>query len=264
MSKTYTTKPIKMTTEHYRKIMEESEGHHVPFGGMVVNAFHQGALIREASARYYEPSFRDQIQWDAFGERIENPRGTNLWPILMDVVPQGLLGVYHREDEFDFDIRVNMAVGYPLHDIHAIEVSLKASRFGDVFGVAHDLYKGIYDLDDAAWTDEGEADAPRAAPKMLNRARGKYVWGHDMSDLVFEAMYFSMHPDWPVTERVSRWHVESDISKEDLEAAYAKVKGIDPAPPKVEKKRIPMPQSLAPSDKDACPLLGTITFAIGS
>jgi hypothetical protein len=129
-------------------------------------------------------------------------------------------------------------------------VKIPANRLGEIFAITHDMYKHIYNLDDQNWQSEGHQDnAPRAAPKALNRARGKHVWGHDMSDLVFEFASFHSHPEWPNEDRVKR-----GISW--LAAG---------APPDSESETESVPERL---DKDkhanTCPYLGTFTFSIGS
>lgn len=216
-----------------------------------------GSPIREATSQYWKPSYYNQSEWDAEGKKIEKPEQSKLWSILAGVLPQGILTSYHKEDKFDFDVRVRIAICYPLHDVHAVEVTLRPSRFGEVFAITHDLYKEIYDQDDADWAEKGEDKAPRLTPKMLNRARGSLVWGHDMSDLVFEGMEFSMEPQWPMAIRKSRV-----IIPEFDENGVAKVESLKEK--MANPDMVTNPEELGQQHRELCPLLGTVTFSIGS
>jgi hypothetical protein len=105
--------------------------------------------------------------------------------------------VIHR-DGFSYSpglpIKVRIVLTYPLHQEWEHIVTISASEFGSVFEIGYQMYKHIYALDDAAWRSEGQNKAPRCAPHMSNRARGKYIWGHDMSDLVYEGLMFRPEP----------------------------------------------------------------------
>lgn len=91
-------------------------------------------------------------------------------------------------------IKVRIVLSYPLHHEWEYIATIPATEFGSVFEIGYQMYKHIYALDDSAWSKSGHDEVPRVAPHMANRARGEYVWGHDMSDLVFEGLMFKPEP----------------------------------------------------------------------
>lgn len=210
--------PSEISKERYREICQSGEIHSVPFKWLRVEAFHEGALIREAAAQYFSPD-------------ISNPHDSDdkdtlmLWEMMSNVLPEGLLECYSwREDadKYNFPVRVKILIDYPLTQLWEVEVEIPANRFGEIFSICHDMYRHIYDLDDAEWQSKGHQDAAPRAPGLMNRAGGEHVWGHDMSDLVFEWMYFTPNPDWPIEERKRMQFVQLqnlDELKEVIEAA---------------------------------------------
>jgi hypothetical protein len=230
---------IEITRDRVAEMEQSAEWHPVPFQWMRVSAFHEGAIIREAAAQYWAP----------------DPGGNSLWDIAEGVIPQGFLESYGREDEHDYMVRVRIVLSYPLNDVHAIEVELQPSRLGEIFSIAHDLYDWIYKLDDKAWKNSGHDDAPQIHPKILNRARGKYVWGHDMGDLVFEGVMFVPNPEWPKV-----WKKKSVVIPVFDENGIADPKSIE------QKETTETRYEALRKEKhgDTKPLIGTFMFAIGS
>ncbi len=225
-------KVVPVVSNNKSGLAGEPDPHDVPFDGMSVNVYHEGALIREAAAQYWQPKY-----------------DTTLSQILWNVIPQGLLQCYGRDSDYNFPVEVRILITYPLNEWWEARVKIPANRIGEIFAITYDMYKHIYDLDDQNWQAEGHQDeTPRAAPKCLNRARGKHVWGHDMSDLVFEGVNFYLNPKWPTEDR-------EVIDKQHLQTL------IDGQPP--EMKSAP---EMLDKDKhaDACPYLGAFTFFIGS
>jgi len=186
----------KLTRSQIIAIEQAAEHHDVPFDTMRIDAYHEGALIREAAAQYWQPRY-----------------DTKLYEILWNVFPQGLLQCLGRGVEGGFPVEVRIVLTYPLNEFWEAQVRIPTNRLGEIFAIAHDMYKHIYDLDDAEWQSEGQDDAPRVAPKVLNRARGQHVWGHDMSDLVFEGVGFHPHPEWPMKDGA---YVQLDKANADI------------------------------------------------
>ncbi len=236
-----------LTNKQVEQIEKDSEFHPIPFDDMRVDAFFEGALIREAAAQYWEPQHSN-------GEGKERKQ-TALYGMLWSVMPQGLAPLYPNRDVYDFPVSLKIVITYPLQEIWEATVKIPANRIGEVFAITHDMYKHIYDLDNANWQEKGHQDvAPRGGGGLLNRAKGKHVWGHDMGDLVFERTCFTPNPNWPTKQE------EMDVTKQDL------IDGMDS-----EDKELPARKHktvLAPLEikahKDECPFLGTFTFFIGS
>ena len=66
--------------------------------------------------------------------------------------------------------------------------------FGEIFGMAADLYARVYHQDAEEQGRRADEPAPRN-PGMANREIGTRVWGHDLADLVFEAVHVLVEPD---------------------------------------------------------------------
>jgi len=248
--------PSNITEEEFKKIHEASETHSVPFGWMRVDAF-KSPVLREAFAQYFQPDYDDPR------ERRRDPEGNRdtsaLWQLMYNVVPQGLFNGEGASEEYlkkyDFSevkVRARILLTYPLNDTWEATVELHADRLGDVFCAAYDMYVHIYELDDQEWRKKGHQDqAPRLGRLVLNRARGEHVWGHDMSDLVFEWMSFAPAEDWPKTQRKNI---------RIIDVVNASSEGEDPQP-KVEEVLEPLSVE---KHKGKTPFIGTFTFFIGS
>lgn len=104
-------------------------------------------------------------------------------------------------------VQVRIVLDYPLTNVWEHVATIPSSEFGRVFEIGYLMYRYIYELDDSAWQAAGHQDSvPRVHPQMINRARGEYVWGHDMSDLVFEGMLFRPEPDIkPLPKQAAKW-----------------------------------------------------------
>ncbi len=232
-----------LTSKQVEQIEKDSEVHDIPFGRMRVDAFFDGALIREAAAQYWEPQYSN-------GEGKKRKKAA-LYAMMWNVMPQGIAPLYPNKDVYDFPISLKIVINYPLEEIWEAQVKIPAYRLGEIFAITHDMYKHIYDLDNADWQSQGHQDEVPRGGGLLNRAKGKHIWGHDMGDLVFEHTYFAPNPNWPTKqEKVGRVY-EGDAPDGERES--------------------PEPQSetvLAALEikvhKDECPFLGTFTFSIGS
>ena len=248
MSITQVTPEISELTEERTIAIEEACEHHkVPFGALRVDAFHEGALIREAVAQYWRPEygFKTDDGWE----------DSKLSQIMWNVAPQGLLQCLEREPGAgDFLVEIRIILTYPLQHAWEATARVPANRLGEVFAIAHDMYRHVYDLDEAEWQSKGHQDAaPRGAPKLLNRASGKYVWGHDMGDLVFEYIEFMADPEWPTIKKKKMQIF--DCTDGDLERMR------NPPEPEYEDVLAPL---TAEEHGSSCPFLGTIAFGIGS
>lgn len=241
-----------ISNEDFRKLETNSELHSVPFGGLAVNEFYEGAALREVVADYFTPDYADQAT--KYEDKKVDRDSAALWDLYCKIIPRGSLKRLDREDEYSFPVRLKILITYPLAETWEAEFEIPANRFGEVFSIAHDMYCHIYDLDDKAWQAEGHQDkAPRLGAESLNRAKGKHVWGHDMSDLVFEGLEFTPNQNWPTVEKKKMKLV--DLTEgESMEDAM--------------KKPDEYMSALAPIDKDKhsaeAPFIGTVTFRIGS
>jgi hypothetical protein len=235
-----------LTDEELRALERASESHSVPFGAMRVDAFSK-ELIREAFAQYFDPDYSDPRE--RFRDENVERESTALFQMLSNVVPQGLWNPEFAAKDFsEVMVSVRILITYPLAEVWEATVEIPASRFGSVFAITHDMYRHIYDLDDAEWQKQGHQDsAPRLAPKMLNRAKGTHVWGHDMSDLVFEWLAFTPNPEWPKVQRKKMRVLKMGESV--------------PKEPEFEEVLEPLD---AEKHKGESPFLGTVTFFIGS
>jgi len=236
---------------------DKTEYHEVPFGGIAVDLLADQGL-RDTLARFFRPSYRPM--WSEDKER------TALWDMFYNVVPEGefpRVGERFRKENPDTDIKLRIILDYPLNTQWYADVTIKASRLGDIFGIAYDMYCHIYDLDNAEWQKQGHQDrAPsqgsldraegKEGPFLINRASGVHVWGHDMSDLVFESVGFSLNKKWPNVERkkiVVKSIEDGEISPEELLDNRSKYTG--PAP-------------IGHESTDAEMHIGIVTFGIGS
>lgn len=183
------------------------ESHAVPFSPPV-EAFSPGSAIRETFALWWtaemstpEAAARpvEVGSMIRVGGRHTDPYDLKeLFKILRRkhrVRPEGprLLWPDDKSEEPPV-MKVNVRITYPLHQPKERDFDIKLSRIGDVFGFAYDLYREVYDTEDAM--REKGTPAPRVGergghPKCMNRASGPLVWGHDMGDLIFESLHFA-------------------------------------------------------------------------
>jgi hypothetical protein len=94
-----------------------------------------------------------------------------------------------------FKVEVEIMIDYPLQQPWMIRETIDRAELGSIFGLAYDLYKHIYSVENQDWKDKGLDEAPRLMEGMANRGIGDLVWGHDMSDLVFERVLFTPADD---------------------------------------------------------------------
>ena len=151
------------------------EEHDVPFGTLPVLGFSQ-APLRQAVADWWRT--HDGVLGELMrliqtkGEARASDRPASLMSVI-----------------------VQLNLNYPLQNAWSLRTEVLLSELGQVFGLAYDMYRHVYALDDKAWTNNGFDEAPRLNETMSNRAQGSFVWGHDLSDLVFEAVLFSPSQD---------------------------------------------------------------------
>lgn len=237
-----------LTQDKIIQIEEAAEYHKVPFGAMPVDAFSQ-ELIREAAAQYWEPEYY-----------ADGDKDSDLKAILWNVFPQGLEYRFGERENIDFPVEVRIVLTYPLNEYWEATVKIAANRFGEIFAIAHDMYRHIYDLDDSNWQSQGHQDsAPSMSPKIMNRAQGKHVWGHDMSDLVFETVGFLAPTDWGLAKR--REHIIIDCTDDDGNTDAEKLKA---ARADKEPRYKDVLEPLGAKHRNACPFVGTVFFGIGS
>ncbi len=163
----------------------DAEKHATPFGeGVPVCAFADSQLC-DVVARYWRPSFyRDVV--DAEGN-VTGQQESALAILLAGVCTRGeaqALGVDPKRDEIPVIVRV--VLSYPLHEHWISEVKIHANEVGRIFEIAFRMYVSLYESD----AESHGGKAPRSSVLPGNRVQGSHVWGHDMTDLVFENVYF--------------------------------------------------------------------------
>lgn len=174
-----------------KKPSQEPECHPVPWMPHVV-AFRGGSSIRKTFAQWWEPDGGDlghllfSVGRPGAKDGIDEAFGGETLRDKWKPKPGKLL-------------RLEILLDYPLRTPLRRTFEVSTKRFGEVFGLAHDLYREVYAADDAHWKQHGHAQAPIIGKKklpsgrqvnLLNRQGGAYVWGHDIVDLAFEALLF--------------------------------------------------------------------------
>jgi len=169
---------------------DDHETHYdTPFGGVPLDLL-SNPIARESFAQMYSPSLELSNEED--GENITSALGE----IFLRNPPQALeYRVGGCGDPLDLVARIE--ISYPLNDTFACDFKFKSNRLGEIFSCVHDMYETIYMLDDAKWKSSGNESIPRIAPGVLNRAKGDFIWGHDMSDLIISGFEFSLVSDYP-------------------------------------------------------------------
>lgn len=227
--------PSDLSAEAIEGMMEgaEAEEYEIGMAYGPICAFNPGSSLRAAAGDWwraeesYHPrerqTLRDKIT--ALGHRLSCgwARWRNLpMPLVVyeppdcrrrqslgfhNFMPRSLRDLYGNGENQPRRVRLQIFIEYPLQRPWAAIIELDHDRLGEIFGVAHDLYKQVYDLDDASWHGSGQENAPRIpndpdGPAMLNRAEGQHVWGHDMIDLCFEGVSFVPCPDVEESEPI--------------------------------------------------------------
>lgn len=241
--------------------------HKTPWSPPVV-AFYKGSQLRETYAQWWSPDWNSDL---ADVLHAIGPRGSSTPEGYEDCFGRGRVRKDWKRPAAK-TINVAVEIGAYLSEKQSRVIRVSSKRFGDVFGVAHDLYADVYKRDDAEWRKAGKKQAPtvgeqaREAIKagtvtkkeagfavgLVNRARGRLVWGHEMGDLVFEGLHFS--PSDTVAEWLKRYR---EAHEKMMKEARKKQPGIFiMGGPKT--KNLP---KLALGKND---VIGTITFGIGS
>lgn len=228
-------KPCRLSREDF-----EGEQHDVPFrGGIPVDIVGPDSLMRETLAQFWEPNY-----------------DTVLGEICFNALPQGIMARFPERKPMDFPISVKVILTYPVTSPWAAEVKIPAYRLGEIFGIANDMYRFIYKADDIGWAQDGHREAPRMNQAVLNRARGKYVWGHDIGDLVFEYVSFVPNPKWPTDSYKRMQIIMADTDDPEELKQIGKNTPHEPTPG---------PQRLSLEEHgETCPFIGTFFFGIGS
>lgn len=218
-----------------KKSVKLVEIHKVPWYPPVV-AFRRDSSIREAFAQWWAPELGSDL------DRL-------LRAISPRTAPEGIDKAFGGEQmrqkwkaKPGKMVCLKIVLDYPLREPYERCFQVSTKRIGDVFGLAHDLYREVYAFDDADWARKGHKQAPIIGKKklpsgrkvnLLNRQGGAHVWGHDITDLAFEGLYFEPSPE------AQRLHV-----------AY-----------KRETKKVGTVKAMRFNAKH---VLGTVTFQIGS
>lgn len=173
------------------ELREEFEQHSVPFGALAVELLRDHTLT-EALRRFYRPEVVDS------GNEYNS-----LHDMFFKSTPKGEAFRVAGVLDACICVKARIVLDYPLNEAFAADIEFNSDELGCIFEAAYDMYTQIYAIDDAQWQKEGWQDkAPSIAnlnpegPKLVNRARGKYVYGHDMSDLFFEGVLFRPVADW--------------------------------------------------------------------
>jgi len=90
-------------------------------------------------------------------------------------------------------VKVRIRLDYPLNEPHTKAVTIRTDKPGEVFGHAADMYFDIYKEDAKQGGGAHICDVVKPGSrgsKLLNRAHGPLVWGHDFQDLFFESIHF--------------------------------------------------------------------------
>jgi hypothetical protein len=169
----------------------------IPFGRIPVVALAQPE-VRRTLALWYEPDARstgepELQEVDEEGWIVVHPGcpsdALDLRKLLYEVAPRGFCDAYGL-DAPPVPIEVRVEIGAYLEHTWSVTAMIDARELGIVFAIAHDMYRHVYAMDDRVWKEQGREPAPRVSKTVVNRAPGKYVWGHDIGDLVFEQLYF--------------------------------------------------------------------------
>lgn len=250
-----------------KKTRKRVTWHETPWVPPVV-AFYKGSKLREVYAQWWSPHWNSDL---ADVLHATGPRGSSTPEGLEDCFGRGRVRKdWKRPPGKTINVAVEISAYLSEKQSRVVQVSSK--RFGDVFGIAHDLYADVYKRDDAEWRKVGKKKAPTAGEQwqeaiddgkvskkeagfrtgLVNRARGRLVWGHEMGDLAFEGLCFA--PSDVVAEWLKRYReAHAKMTKE----ARKKQPGIIiMGGPKT--KDLP---KLALGKDD---VIGTITFGIGS
>jgi hypothetical protein len=170
----------------------EPEEHSVPWLPLVV-AFRAETSIRETFAQWWEPQSCTVLDHLLRGICDRSASAG---------VDEALGGEKMRhgwKPRPGKTLRLEILLDYPFREPVKRSVQIGSKRFGEVFGLAHDIYREVYALDDAHWSQHGHEQAPvvgkRKLPggstvNLLNRQGGAFVWGHDITDLHFESLCF--------------------------------------------------------------------------
>lgn len=225
-------------TKRKRLTKAEMIARQVPWVPPVV-AFRKGSSIREAFAKWWQPDLYSDLYYllDAICPRTA--------PAGIDEAFGGEKMRQKWKPKPGKTVLVNIRLDYPLREVWERPFKVSTKRIGEVFGLAHDLYRQIYLLDDAEWLKNGHKQAPIVGKKtlpggqkvdLLNRQGGSHVWGHDITDLVFESFCFEPSPK----------------AQEFLEAH------------RMFMKRKRPPKNVKPPRFNVKHCIGTVSFFIGS
>lgn len=207
-----------LTKEQAIKISRQAELHDVPFGPIPIEVFRKGAVIREAMAQYWEPQYKVL--------RCGKLKISDLSTVLFDVFPEGLMLQRRPGREFDFPVQLRILLTYPLRDVWEATVKIPANRFGEVFAIAHDMYRYVYDLDDGVSESEDR----------------RCITDYTLSDLTFENIGFVLDSNWGIGTR-------KEVRLGDIARRYT----YSTAPEQLREEQ----------HRNKCPLIGTVVFLIG-
>jgi len=96
-------------------------------------------------------------------------------------------------------VNVCIRLRYPLAEERTKVVAIDRRYPGEIFAHAHDFYRELYAED-----DKRVGNATPKGSTRFNRVAGPLIWGHDISDLVFESCAYKAYPRPQKVEGVRR------------------------------------------------------------
>jgi hypothetical protein len=87
-------------------------------------------------------------------------------------------------------VRVRIDLHYPLREKRSKVVVLDRRYPGEIFGLAHDFYRELYAEDERRGGKAGPMNGGKGP--LVNRGAGPLIWGHDIADLVFEGVHYTL------------------------------------------------------------------------
>ncbi len=203
---------------------EDYETHEVPFDSLPVRAFVQ-APLRQAVADWWRPS-----QYSTQDPDLDVRKRNVLWELMLGIQTEGQAFV-NKMPVPSTRVRIQLNLDYPLHHHWKVNREVPLAQLGQIFGMAYNMYQHIYLLEEEAlsigsvaalqqkdqedirwWKDHSYETEPKIDESLPECARGlpgSFVWGHDLSDLVFETVLFCpaddikpFDPDAPIPEKV--------------------------------------------------------------
>ena len=107
-------------------------------------------------------------------------------------------------------VKVKLVIDYPVTTPQITIVTLDRRYPGEIFAHLHDFYRAIYAEDEHRGGKPGPANRTGFSKYLLNRGSGPLIWGHDIADLMVEAVHYYATPkDKDGAEGVFRFWIGS-------------------------------------------------------